>query len=237
MLRAPRHMAQLPVFVLRHALASGQPVDELHYDTLDICLAPDERRAGGRVLDALMRQVDAVPRPSVIGIFANATGAKCYDEAWWSRFLAVLISNHPEYSFVEIVAAHGRSQLGSRFPTFYSSSARKMACVMSNLTCFISADCGVMHLACASGTPTVGLFSVSDSSKYEPYGRLSQAVNTGDKSPEQAALAAIGIVEAVVSAVRLAEAVVDPGAGASRLHFAGTEISAVAANREHHVSL
>ncbi|MDE2497373.1 MAG: hypothetical protein KGK35_06045, partial [Xanthomonadaceae bacterium] len=45
----------------------------------------------------------------------------------------------------------------------------------------------VMHLASASGTPTIGLFSVTDVSKYEPCGRGSRALVTNGKTPEEIA--------------------------------------------------
>lgn len=35
-----------------------------------------------------------------------------------------------------------------------------------------------MHLACASQTPVLGLFSVTKPEKYEPYGNNSLAINT-----------------------------------------------------------
>jgi heptosyltransferase-3 len=199
MLSAPRHMAQLPVFVLRHALSSeqlpGQP-----YPELSVCLTTNERLAGRRVLDALLPHRDETADSIVVGIFANATGSKCYSESWWGRFIAGIVLAHPEYSIVEIVAAHGRSQLGARYPAFYSSSPRKMASVMSSLTCFISADCGVMHLGSASGTPTVGLFSTTDSQKYQPYGHQNKAVETQRKTPEEIATVVVRIIEKVVSA-------------------------------------
>ena len=42
---------------------------------------------------------------------------------------------------------------------------------------FISADCGVMHLAAAVGTPTLGLFTQSNRSKYTPYGPGNEGID------------------------------------------------------------
>jgi heptosyltransferase-3 len=52
--------------------------------------------------------------------------------------------------------------------------------VIAQCALFIGADSGVMHLAGASGTPTIGLFCVSDEIKYAPYGNKSMAVNTNE---------------------------------------------------------
>src|SRR5579863_6242077 len=53
MFSAPRHLATLPVFLLRHALTSSRKVDEIHYPALDIRLTRIERRAGQKILNAL----------------------------------------------------------------------------------------------------------------------------------------------------------------------------------------
>ncbi len=114
----------------------------------------------------------------VLGIFANATGAKCYGEGWWDGFLDTFQSLHPEVRIVELVAAHGRSNLGDRFVPFYTQNLRHLAAMVAAMDGFISADCGVMHLAAASGTPTLGLFSITDPAKYAPYGGANKAVDT-----------------------------------------------------------
>ena len=193
---APRHLATFPVFLLRHAMRPARQVDESHYPPLDIRLTYAERRAGWNQLDALLRRPKFKQRPYTIGIFANASGAKCFDEEWWLRFLRPLIDEHPESMIVEFVPADGHSRLGGHFPTHYSSCPRKLASVIANLNCFISGDCGVMHLASASGTPTLGLFSVTDSSMYEPYGHCNLALDTSGKMPEQVARSAARFIRA-----------------------------------------
>ena len=50
--------------------------------------------------------------------------------------------------------------------------------MIANTEVFIGADSGIMHLASAAHTPTVGLFSVTDQSLYAPYNDNSVAINT-----------------------------------------------------------
>jgi heptosyltransferase III len=199
MFSAPRHCAKLPVFLLRHALADDQSVDEINYPTLNIQLALVERRSGRRALATLMHAEVENRLPITLGVFANATGAKRYSETWWLQFLAAISANHPEYIIVEFLATDGISRLGHRFPVYYSNSPRKIASVISNVTYFISGHCGVMHLASATSTPTVGLFSATDPTMYEPYGHFSRALNTGNKTPEDVAQAAIRVLKAIES--------------------------------------
>ena len=59
-----------------------------------------------------------------------------------------------------------------------------MGAIIKNTSVFIAADNGVMHLASASLTPTVGFFSVTDPDIYAPYGNGSVALNTKETNIE-----------------------------------------------------
>lgn len=192
---APRHMAKRPVYLLRRALAPSGILPKADYPALDIRLSPTERRRGQQILDVLTRAGSSTPK--VIGIFADARGTKRYAEAWWIRFIESLGTRIPGFRVVEIAPPDGRSRLASRFRKFSSPDIREVAAVISRMTCFVSADCGVMHLGCASGTPTIGLFSVTDVAQYAPYGNGSCAIDTNGKSPEQVAQLAATAIAAV----------------------------------------
>lgn len=187
----PQHMAKQPVYLLRQAVPRHGAADD--YPALDLQLAPDEQRRGQQILDTLTSSSS----PSVIGIFADATGAKRYSEAWWLGFIAALRASAPGFTIVEIAPPDGRSRLAARFPGFFSPDIREVAAVISRMACFISADCGVMHLSSASGTPTIGLFSVTDMAKYAPYGNGSCGIDTHGKSSEQVARLAAATVSAI----------------------------------------
>lgn len=203
---APRHLATLPVFLLRHALVNVREVNDADYPRLDIRLSRAERRIGQTILNAILHRRSINPHSPIIGIFANATGAKCLDKSWWLKFLSPLIDSHPEYTILEFVPADGTSRLGGNFPTYYSSDPRKLASVISNLTSFISGDCGVMHLACASGVPTIGLFSVTDASMYEPYGNHNHSLNVRGRSPADVSKAATQSIELIArNAIRISK--------------------------------
>lgn len=174
---SPPHLAQRNVFLLRTAYAGTV---EREYPPLNVELSASELQQAGRKLDAILGTSGQPRTQAVVGVFANATGAKCYGETWWSEFLASLQAARPDLRIVDVLAEHGRSQLGERFPTYYTRDLRKLTGVIANMDAFISADCGVMHLAVASGTPTFGLFSVTDPVKYAPYGGHNMAFHTQD---------------------------------------------------------
>ena len=56
--------------------------------------------------------------------------------------------------------------------------------IMKESKLFIGNDSGLMHLAAASGIPTVGLFGPSDIKQYHPWGRKTLAITTPER-PEK----------------------------------------------------
>lgn len=181
----PDHLAHRSVFLLRTAYAGK--VDR-PCEMLNLRLSDNEREQAGRALAAVLGATgQRTCTQPVIGIFANATGAKRYGEAWWKEFVDALLVAQPNVQIVDVVAEHGQGQLGGEFASYYTRDLRRLASMIANMDGFISADCGVMHLAVASGTPTIGLFSVTSSSKYRPYGRSNTAIDTGSMSPVQVA--------------------------------------------------
>ncbi|HEX7326401.1 MAG TPA: glycosyltransferase family 9 protein, partial [Rhodanobacteraceae bacterium] len=165
----PPHAAQMPVYLLRRALGCDYEHLRAPYPPLALRLSAVERAAGRQALSDRLRRAAKPPAArTIVGVFADATGAKRFPQAWWRRFIAALNLQRPDDAFVEVLPPDGRSPLAMDLPNFCSPSPRSVAAVVSGMTCFVSADCGVMHLACASGTPTIGLFSASDVAKYGP---------------------------------------------------------------------
>lgn len=175
----PVHLAHRGVFLLRTAYAGAtNPI----YPPLDIGLSTQEKDQATAILARLCESASTTPRP-IVGIFTNATGAKRYSEAWWIQFLRTFQELCPHVQVVDLVAAHGCSHLGERFVPFYTQNLRRLAAMIAGMQGFISADCGVMHLAAASGTPTLGLFCMTDPAKYAPYGGSDTAMVTRDLDP------------------------------------------------------
>ncbi|MFN7014182.1 MAG: glycosyltransferase family 9 protein, partial [Bacteroidia bacterium] len=81
-------------------------------------------------------------------------------------------------NIIEVLPVENVSQIAFKIPTFYSKDIRQIGSLIANTDVFISADSGIMHLASSVQTPTVGLFSVTDMDKYQPYNKNSLALNT-----------------------------------------------------------
>ena len=180
------HKAMTPVYLLRSA--TGEEPAARPYPQPSLVLTDAELECGRRTLVRLIstnRQPGADgPR---IGVFANATRDKLLAGDWWLAFIGALQTDLPGCRIVEILPAFGKSMLEDRFPCFYSSDIRKMAALIANMDAYVSADCGVMHLAWATGTPTVGLFNVTNPAEWGPFGPRMGALPLGDATPAEIA--------------------------------------------------
>ena len=98
------------------------------------------------------------------------------------------------HEMIEILPHDGRSTLAGRMPGLLSVRLRELGAALGALDAFITADCGVMHLASAAGTRTIGLFKVTDPVRYGPYGHGSASIAAEDAAPEAAARAAVALL-------------------------------------------
>jgi heptosyltransferase-3 len=173
------HMGQLPVYLLRSGCEENFAASDC--PRLDVRLSSDEQRKGRDRLHQLMASVPECAGP-VIALFGDATGSKIFPEAWWIEMIQRLQQLRPDFRFIEIVPVSGTSKFRNAYPVYYSTAIRRMATVMAASDAVISADCGVMHLAAASGVPTVGLFSTTKPLEYGPYGGRNFAVSADNKT-------------------------------------------------------
>lgn len=183
---AMEHMAKRPVNLLRWALGRNYG-EELGYPPLDIRLSDIELARGRHVIGELLAVSRQTSSPPVVGVFANATGAKRYPMAWWREFIDTFKTLCPAASMLELIPMHGHSMLGAEWPGYFSSDLRRMGAVMAGMDLMITADCGVMHLAVASRVPTVGMFCVTDASVYAPYGEGNHPLATQGLSAREVA--------------------------------------------------
>ncbi|HET9277401.1 MAG TPA: glycosyltransferase family 9 protein [Flavitalea sp.] len=168
------HHAKFPVYNLRHYLNEhGYPHKDTPIPSLNLKLDLLEIAKGKALLNQLVHN----NRPTIC-LFTFATGNKCYSEIWWENFYERLQAEFPQHNIIEVLPVQNVSKLSFKVPTFYSKDLREIASLIANTEVFIGADSGIMHLASAAQTPTIGLFSVTDQSLYAPYNENSVAINT-----------------------------------------------------------
>lgn len=179
--KQPLHLAMQPIFHFREYLDNlGIATDHKQIPNLNILLTQSELDQGGKMLSQLVNN----DRRS-IAIFTYATGAKRYSEEWWTAFYERLQQEFKDFNIIEVLPAENVSQIDFRAPVFYSKDVRQIAAVLAHTAAFVGADSGIMHLASASGVPTIGLFAVSDMGKYQPFGPHSKGINTNIMSTDE----------------------------------------------------
>jgi ADP-heptose:LPS heptosyltransferase len=154
--------------------------DDRIIPALDLKLETSEIAEGKKILSRLVRNDEIT-----ICLFTFATGQKCYSEQWWVDFYDRLKLEFPHVNIIEVLPLHKRSQLSSRVITYYSRDIREIGSVLANSVLFVGADSGMMHLASSAQIPTVGLFSVTDKTRYTPYANNSIAIDTNSTNIDE----------------------------------------------------
>jgi heptosyltransferase-3 len=169
------HIAKYPVYNFRNFLKSVS-LNSSNTSVLetDLKISDIELAQGRKILQDKFGNNNPT-----IAIFTYATGDKCFSEFWWTDFYELLKTKYErDYNILEILPIENVSQIRFKATSFYSKDIREIGSVLANTVLFIGADSGIMHLANATNISTVGLFSVSNLQKYEPYGYRSVGINT-----------------------------------------------------------
>jgi ADP-heptose:LPS heptosyltransferase len=183
---APAHSAQYPLFLLESAFgprSSAQPSIAAAKLPLSLHLTATERLAGIQSLATALGEPAEQVR-GTLAIYAHATDRKCYPVEWWRQLVAVLRLEAPSLKIIECLPDDGRARLAGEVPTFYTRDLRHFGAVMAATSLIVIADCGVMHLADAAGARVIGLFKVSEPSRYGPGGSGSESLRASDDRPE-----------------------------------------------------
>ncbi|PIA77642.1 ADP-heptose--LPS heptosyltransferase [Gaetbulibacter sp. 4G1] len=173
------HIAKYPVYNLRYYLTKiGYKENDTDVPVLNIKLNDSEVLQGKKILKDIVKN-----DKKTICIYTNATGNKCYSEEWWNTFYLRLKNEYEnEFNIIEMLPIENISKINFKATHFYSKDIREMGAIIRNTSVFIAADNGVMHLASASLTPTIGFFSVTNENIYAPYGNKSIALNTNESN-------------------------------------------------------
>lgn len=175
------HIAKYPIYHFRDYITKlGLEKRDSNIAPLNLKLSSFEIAEGKKTLKSLVNN-----SKKTICVFTYATGTKCLPESWWEDFYASLKSEYENYNIIEILPIENVSQISFKAPTFYSKDIREIGAVIANADLFIGADSGIMHLASSVQTPTIGLFSVSNQKKYEPYDNNSIGLDVNTHSEKE----------------------------------------------------
>ena len=169
----PLHIAKIPVFNFQTLINPSQDLRDYNYSKLSIKLTSEEIEKGNLLIRELFDN-----DKKTICIFTFATGAKCHSKEWWSRLYEELKNDFNDFNILEMLPIENVSQINFNSTHFYGKDLREIASIIENSIVFIGADSGMMHLSATTNTTTIGLFNVTNSSVYTPYGNENQSIDT-----------------------------------------------------------
>jgi heptosyltransferase III len=145
-------------------------------------------------------------------VIALAPTANWAPKVWPpERFVALfqrLSDTHVQGAVPAVIAGPGETEAAMAQPVLQALptaidlvgrlSLPEIAAFLSRVSLLVGNDSGLMHLAAAAGTPTLGLFGPTDAVEYGPAG-LRRSVVTGTDTQ----MASISVDAAMEAAVRL----------------------------------
>ena len=155
-----------------------------NYDRkLSIELSENELYLAKEELDDLTKHSDKM----VLGIFRNARFDKKIEDDWWRDLLKEFRQINSDIIFVDILSPDILEVLDEDMIEYSQKDLRKLASFMANLGAFICADTGPMHLASASGVPTIALFKSTQPQLYGTLKKSDYSLVMGDRGVQEIA--------------------------------------------------
>lgn len=179
------HQGRSPLALLRNGL--GDTPVKLH-PYLSVQPSADAHAAAAEARRVALGDTAA----PVLAFFTRATGNKQLEPAWWQAWLAALGEAPDAPRLLEIKPAADAAGLNPNMPGVHLAALDQLAALIADADLFVAGDCGPMHLAAATGTPTVGLFRASSPTLYAPLGPNCLSLRGDELEPVRAAERTLG---------------------------------------------
>jgi heptosyltransferase III len=177
----PAHRAIQPVFLLHWALGVAHAPARLQLSTG--CGASEQAQARALVHRALEVHGNDPSSAQPVGFFAYAAGSKRFGRDDWLKFWVSFLQLAPEVVPVEFLPTPHATPMIASFAALHVPTPRRLAAAMGQMSMFISADTGPMHLASSTPMPTVALFCASEPALYGPLKHCDLALDATHHSP------------------------------------------------------
>ncbi len=187
------------------------PQGDLHQSAVSLALA---RAAGAASADVVPPPPYFVPDPSLLGrapggaVYLHPGAGKVKNRWPAARFAEVartLMARGCEISWIEGPQDGGcvdeaSRALGRSLPVVRGETIPMLAARFARAALYVGNDTGPLHLAAATGCPTVGIYGWSDPAAWAPVGRCVRSVRAADASlesipPEQVLEAALPLLQ------------------------------------------
>ncbi|MCF6300721.1 MAG: lipopolysaccharide heptosyltransferase family protein [Proteobacteria bacterium] len=169
-----KHIAKAPVIALRQSFykACCSSIHGKKIPCLNLLLDQGELLKGAELLYQITGNHN-----KTICLFTFATDDKLLCKSWWDLMYKDLREEFFDFNIIEVLPMENVSQIDFKVPHFYGKDIRELASLMAACDVFLGTDSGIMHLASAANTPTIGLFSTTDEDIYRPLNHLSCSIN------------------------------------------------------------
>jgi ADP-heptose:LPS heptosyltransferase len=134
---------------------------------------------------SLEKLVDGYSYKKVIAIFRNARWEKKLEDSWWYKLVENIENRDTDILIIDILSPDVKEPLRPDILHYEEKDLRKLAAFIANLDAFVCADTGPMHLASASGVPTIALFNTTDVDSYGPIGKDDQIIDISTNMAEE----------------------------------------------------
>lgn len=130
---------------------------------MDIALNEHEKSAGREELKKRLGEQGYVwgSKSKIIGLFRDARFEKKISNEWWNEWYTQMKQLNPDVVFVDILSPDVKEKLSEEFYSLLESNLRSLGAILSQMDAFVCGDTGPMHLASASGVPTIALFQAT----------------------------------------------------------------------------
>ncbi len=156
---------------------------------MDISLSEKEKYQG---LEELKKRLSIQgyiwgSKETIIAMFRDARFEKKIENSWWKVWYLQMKQLNPNAVFIDILSPDVPEKLSDELYTIKESNLRQLGAILFQMDAFVCGDTGPMHLASASGVPTIALFKASAPTLYGTLGIHDRSLTLSGFTPEMIA--------------------------------------------------
>ncbi|MCI4406373.1 MAG: glycosyltransferase family 9 protein [Sulfuricurvum sp.] len=153
---------------------------------MDISLSEQEKAVGLEELKKRLTEQGYIwgSKSKVIGMFRDARFEKKISNEWWHEWYTQMKQLNPNAVFVDILSPDVPKKLTEELYSLLESNLRNLGAILSQMDAFICGDTGPMHLASASGVPTIALFKATAPTLYGTLGDNDYSLTLSGTTPQ-----------------------------------------------------
>ncbi len=173
--------------------AGSQPLEFLKlFDTplpkddieLNIQITDKEREIAHTEMNRLLEDAKIPKENKTIALFRNARFDKKISDKWWNEWHKELLNLDNSLTIIDILSPDITTKLNNNCLEYSNKNLRVLGAFFASSDTYISADTGPLHLSCASGADTIGLFNQTDIEVFGTLGEQNKNIDINNLTPK-----------------------------------------------------